>query len=203
MFSICINSEITCIYFKYRTNNYNEDEPNLGTKTVIKNEPARKRVNAQSSSTSPHPAPRRSLEEKEPFNQEQRNPSSKTSMASVSNIRKFAGIDDEEPDVLNRSSQVEVPAIVSRNAAGNKSSVKQYCKTDDNIDNIDKRTISLDLRRNGIPNNLATMPPYRSDFKTNTFLNVQSDLDKRENICESISVSESSQTIFKSDLLNG
>ena len=107
---------------------YNEDEASLGNNNVSKHGPARRRVNAESASTSPHPAPRRSLEEKEPFNQEQRNPSSKTSMASVSNIRKFAGIDDEEPDVLNTSSQVEVPSIVSRNAAGNKSSVKQYCK---------------------------------------------------------------------------
>ena len=69
-----------------------------------KKDPATQRAQSDSSLSSPLPAPRRSIEEKQTFNQQEQQqqeqrqesrPSSRNSVIHVDNIRKFAGIEDD------------------------------------------------------------------------------------------------------------
>ena len=141
-------------------------------------------------------------------------------MAAVSHIRKFAGIEDDEhkhssnvdsssnvgapnhhesssSTVRNTSNHIEIAPEVSRNEAGNKISVKQYSKIDDNVIG-NKRTMLVDLRRKVMQNYLVPISPHRSDFTTNTFLNTQNDLGDGEYFC----LSNAGLTILKTYFKN-
>ena len=99
----------------------NEDQSNLGARSVTNNDPHLAMVHTKPSLTSPNPSPRTSLEEKDQVIKQQIIPPKLKQTSPIAKIRQFVGVDDIGNDEHSNAmmNKIEVASGANGNSTGN------------------------------------------------------------------------------------